>query len=112
MADYDDDWILFRLQRLKPTRFEELCLALLKAKGHRDVRHLGASGSESGVDLLSADPDGRRCVTQCKRHLSLAPRQVRTEVRAVVSRSLDPPPEVYPRYMRLAPPQAAGSQLL
>ena len=95
MADYDDDWILFRLQRLNPTRFEELCFALLKATGHQDVRHLGAAGSEGGVDLLSTDPHGRRCVTQCKRHRSLSPSQVRPEVRAVITQPVDPPPEVY-----------------
>ncbi len=59
MAKHDDDWILFRLQRLSPTRFEELCFALLKARGHRGVRHLGAAGSERGVDVLNTDPNGR-----------------------------------------------------
>ncbi len=68
MADHDDDWILFRLQRLDPLRFEELCFALLKAKGHQDVRHLGAAGGEGGVDVLSVGPDGKRWVTQCKRY--------------------------------------------
>ena len=31
--DHDDDWILFRLQRLDPGRFEEFCCALLTAEG-------------------------------------------------------------------------------
>ncbi len=77
MAEHDDDWILFRLQRLDPFRFEELCFALLKAKGHQDVRHLGAAGGERGIDVLSVVPDGKRWVTQCKRCRSLSPSDVR-----------------------------------
>ncbi len=95
MADHDDDWILFRLQRLDPLRFEELCFALLKAKHHQDVRHLGAAGGERGVDVLSVGPDGKRWVTQCKRYRSLSPSDVRPEVEKVVKEPVDPPPEVY-----------------
>ncbi len=95
MADHDDDWILFRLQRLSPGRFEELCFALLKAKGHRDVRHLGAAGSERGVDVLSTDPDGRIWVTQCKRYRSLSPGDVKPEIRTVITEPPSPPPAVY-----------------
>ncbi len=95
MAEPDDDWILFRLQQLKPSRFEELCFALLKAQGHQDVRHLGAAGGERGVDVSSTGPDGRRWVTQCKRHQSLSPSDMRPEIRTVIKKPMDPPPEVY-----------------
>ncbi len=95
MADHDDDWILFRLQRLDPLRFEALCFALLKAKGHQDVRHLGAAGGERGVDVLSVGPDERGWVTQCKRYRSLSPSDVRPEVEKVVDEPLAPLPKVY-----------------
>ncbi len=95
MAEHDDHWILFRLRRLHPTRFEELCCALLRAKGHTEVRHLGASGSERGVDIKSYAPDGRLFITQCKRVRSLSPQNVRPEIRMVITEPLDPPPEIY-----------------
>ncbi len=66
--EHHDDFTRFRLGRLDPRRFEELCFALLKAQGHSEVRHWGAAGAEAGVDILSCGPEGQRWVTQCKRH--------------------------------------------
>ena len=59
-----------RLAELSPREFEELCVALLKARGH-ETRHLGAGGSEGGWDVRSTDADGRLWCTQCKRVQSL-----------------------------------------
>lgn len=98
MVEHNDDWILFRLQRLSPRRFEELCLALLAAEGHLEVRHLGASGSDRGVDLLSIGPDGRWWVTQCKRYQKIGPADVTMEIQKVI----DEPPEPLPAFYRLA----------
>ncbi len=48
MAD-DDDWILFRLQRLDPLRFEALCFALLKAKGRQTRRRKAPTERQVGA---------------------------------------------------------------
>ncbi len=71
--EHHDDWTRFRLGRLDPTRFEELCAALLKAQGHTGVRRWGAAGADGGVDILSRDPDGRRWVTQCNKSSQRSP---------------------------------------
>ena len=95
MGQHMDDWTLFRLQRLKPERFEELCFALLRAKGHTKVRDLGLAGTDGGVDLLSIDPDGRRCITQCKRCRLLGPAAAVRELDKVLKQPPDPPASVW-----------------
>ena len=96
----EDDWTLFRMQGMKPERFEELCCALLGAQGHTDVRHWGAAGSEGGVDILSLDADGRRWVTQCKRTANFSASKAEPELQKVLSKPPSPPPDFY----RLAAP--------
>ena len=93
--DHHDDWILFRLHRLDPARFEALCFALLKATGHTEIHPWGDAGNDGGVDLLSIGPDGRRWVTQCKRVLNLSPSRARPELQKVFDQLPQPPPEVY-----------------
>jgi hypothetical protein len=93
--EHHDDWTRFRLGRLDPRRFEELCFALLAAEGHSDLRRWGAAGSESGVDIISRGPDGRCWVTQCKRHVSLSAAGAVPELKKVIDKPPDPLPEVY-----------------
>lgn len=95
MAEHEDHWILFGLRRLDARRFEELCFALLKAEGHRSVRHMGAAGNDRGVDILSTGLDGKVWATQCKRYRSISAKDVRPEIRKVIEKPLEPPPEVY-----------------
>ncbi|MCP4591287.1 MAG: restriction endonuclease, partial [bacterium] len=95
--EYLDNWIRFYLGRLDPTRFEELCAALLTAEGHTDVSHWGAAGADGGIDILSRGPDGRLWVSQCKRKRSgtLSPKAAVAELSKVIDDLPDPPPAVY-----------------
>ncbi|MCP4592464.1 MAG: restriction endonuclease, partial [bacterium] len=95
--EHHDDWTRFRLGRLDPTRFEELCAALLTAQDHTEVDHWGAAGGDGGVDILSNGPDGRLWVTQCKRKRSatVTPKAAVAELRKVLDDPPDPPPAVY-----------------
>jgi hypothetical protein len=94
-VEHRGDWIRFRLGRLDPRRFEELCFALLRTEGHSELRHWGAAGAEGGVDILSNGPDGRRWVTQCKRHRALSAAGAVPELEKVIADPPDPPPAVY-----------------
>jgi hypothetical protein len=95
--EHHDDWTRFRLGRLDPRRFEELCFALLAAEGYSDLRLWGAAGPESGVDIISRGPDGRCWVTQCKRNTRLSAAVAVPELKKVTDdpNPLDPLPEVY-----------------
>ena len=94
--DHDDRWILFRLQDLKPKRFEELCCALLTAEGH-EVRHVGAAGNDGGIDISTTAPDGARWVIQCKRYEKISPSQAGPEITKVIEN----PPNLLPTHYRL-----------
>ena len=100
VMEYEDTWTLFRLQSMQPSRFEELCVALLEAEGHSEVEHWGAAGREGGVDIRSMDAAGKWWITQCKRTTSFPPSQAVPEFRKVLKR----PPSPLPDYYRLAAP--------
>ncbi|MEO1365781.1 MAG: restriction endonuclease, partial [Acidobacteriota bacterium] len=62
-----------RFDELSPREFEEVCLALLRAEGHTETRHVGAAGKDFGWDLRTRDPEGRICCVQCKRKPTVGP---------------------------------------
>ncbi len=95
MPESDQQWILFRLQSLEPKYFEQFCFALLRAEGHTRVRHTGAGGHDRGVDLSSIDPEGRQCITQCKRVRDFGPTAAKAELDKVVIDSPEPAADRY-----------------
>ncbi len=57
-------------ERLDPDSFERLCVWLMRARGYRNVQHLGAAGSDSGRDVVAVRGDRRSAelvYVQCKR---------------------------------------------
>ncbi len=83
----------FRIDKLSPREFEELCLALLAADGH-EVRHLGAAGADGGWDIRSVDREGRVWCVQCKHVKKLEhPAAVREMVKVLDGEG--PPPAIW-----------------
>lgn len=89
-----DAWIRIRLPEIPPVRFERLCGELLTKAGHTDIEPWGLKGQEGGYDILSRDPKGRRCATQCKRVKTLSPSDARKELEKMIRRAPEPPPHV------------------
>ena len=81
--------------QLSDQQFEQLCLTLLKVKGHTNVLYWGAAGSQHGCDLVSTAPDGRRWFTQAKRTRKLSAKSVRDELMRVLDEPPTPEPDVY-----------------
>lgn len=71
-------------ERLSPRDFERLCLALVVEEGYINTRHLGASGSDRGVDL-AASRNGRRVAFQCKHVRAFGPADAVAAVEKVLT---------------------------
>lgn len=46
-------WQTLPFEKLSPDKFEELCLGLLSREGYDRVRHVGATGQDGGIDLVT-----------------------------------------------------------
>ncbi len=75
--------------QLSSRAFERLGLRLLDAEGFEEVRHLGASGQDGGVDLV-AQREGQVVAVQCKRYQRFEPKDAESAVRELLARPLSP----------------------
>jgi restriction system protein len=68
-------------------QFENYAAELLRASGYRDVRIIGSTRYDKGVDIIATDPDGTAVAIQCKHRKrgSIGPSVVRELVGAIHS---------------------------
>src|SRR6185295_11107222 len=71
-------------EKLSPRDFERLCLGLISREGYREVEHIGAAGTDGGIDI-TARRDGRRIAFQCKNVRGFGPADALKAVEKVLA---------------------------